>query len=433
MAGVLITPSALCEHSKRLTLLPPNRISCQFRQALFGQFTSVTFGAKNLASLFLIWIRQSRVNCYERDFSYHFWALAMNDDPITNYQLNDRSSAAADVLPLTEEHALQSAGPAFHALADTMPQMVWSTLPDGSHDYYNARWYEFTGMPVGSTDGEGWAGMFHDEDQPNAWEKWRHSLQTGEPYEVEYRLRHHSGAYRWMIGRALPIVDAKGVIQRWIGTCTDIEEQKQIALQNEILSQELSHRIKNIFAIISGLISLTARANTAFGDTARDLLERISALGRAHEFVRPHSEKSRPETEAVTLSSLLETILQSYPAYSDGRMVISGADISIGSRAATPVALIFHELATNAMKYGAFSNDDGRVTLVLTEDSENLILRWTESGAPPLPEVEPKQGFGSRLVDLAIKQQLGGSYVRTWRKDGLDLVMEIKRNRLEGL
>lgn len=362
-----------------------------------------------------------------------FWMVVMNFDPNRNYILNKSGFATTDVLPLADEYALQSAGPAFHALADTMPQMVWSTLPDGSHDYYNARWYEFTGMAVGSTDGEGWAGMFHDDDQPNAWEKWRNSLESGEPYEVQYRLRHHSGEYRWMIGRALPIRGAKGEIQRWIGTCTDIEEQKQIALQNEILSQELSHRIKNIFAVISALISLAARANTAFASTAQDLLDRILALGRAHDFVRPHSRNSPLEAEAVNLSSLMATIFQFYPAYSDGRMKISGADIPIGSRAATPIALIFHELATNAMKYGAFSNDDGRVSLDLLVEAENVVIRWTEDGAPPLAQGETKQGFGSRLVDVAIKQQLGGSYIRNWRRDGLELIIKVQRRRLEGL
>jgi PAS domain S-box-containing protein len=136
----------------------------------------------------------------------------------------------------------------FQQLADAMPQMVWSTLPDGFHDYYNAQWYEFTGVPEGSTDGEGWNDMFHPEDQERAWARWRHSLETGEPYEIEYRLRHRSGAYRWTLGRALPVRNENGEIVRWVGTCTDIDEQKSIAQQNELLSRELSHRIKNIFA-----------------------------------------------------------------------------------------------------------------------------------------------------------------------------------------
>lgn len=358
----------------------------------------------------------------------------MDDTIIRNFRLGDREKAdASEVLPLAHEHALQSAGAAFHALADTMPQMVWSTLPDGSHDYYNARWYEFTGVPVGSTDGGGWAEMFHEDDQPAAWERWTHSLATGEPYEVEYRLRHKSGEYRWMIGRALPILDRDGEIQRWIGTCTDIEEQKRAALQNEILSQDLSHRIKNIFAIVSGLISLTTRANAAFGETARELLGRISALGRAHEFVRPHSEQSRPQAEDVTLSSLLATIFASYPAYSDGRIAITGPDIDVGSKAATPIALVFHELATNAMKYGALSNAKGSIALALTQDEEAVSFVWTETGADIPDDGEPVPGFGTRLLDLAINRQLGGSYERRWHTDGLTLTMTVRRDRVQDL
>lgn len=355
----------------------------------------------------------------------------MKSNTITSFKLNERHKTASDIVPLANEHALQSAGPAFHALADTMPQMVWSTLADGSHNYYNARWYEYTGVPVGSTDGDAWAGMFHPDDQPNAWEKWNHSLTTGEPYEVEYRLRHRSGEFRWMIGRALPVLDDNGEILRWIGTCTDIEDQKQIALQNEILSQELSHRIKNIFAIVSGLISLTARANEAFGNTARELQGRITALGRAHEFVRPHSEKSRPQIGDVTLTSLLATIFKSYPAYSDGRIEIRGPNMGVDSKAATPVALIFHELATNAMKYGALSVPEGRITLDVSVQEETVQFHWVESGAPTAGGEEPEAGFGSRLIDLAIKQQLGGGYERIWNADGMELVMEVRRNRLE--
>lgn len=115
----------------------------------------------------------------------------------------------------------------FRTITDAMPQMVWSTLPDGYHDYYNKRWYEFTGMPEGTTDGEGWNGMFHPEDQKRAWAHWRHSLATGEPYEIEYRLRHRSGQYRWTLGRALPIRNEEGTIIRWMGTCTDIHDQKE--------------------------------------------------------------------------------------------------------------------------------------------------------------------------------------------------------------
>ena len=355
----------------------------------------------------------------------------MNAETISAFQLTGRNTGDRSVeLQLGEKRALQSASEAFHALADTMPQLVWSTLPDGSHDYYNARWYQFTGAPVGSTDGEGWAGMFHEEDQPKAWEKWNHCLKTGEPYEVEYRLRHRSGEYRWMLGRAYPIVDADGVIQRWIGTCTDIQDQKRVALENEILSQELSHRIKNIFAIVSSLISLTARASAAFAEHSSELLARIKALGRAHEIVRPHTERSRPTIGVVTLSDLLRTIFEAYPAFSEGRISVIGGETKIGSKAATPVAMIFHELATNAMKYGALSTPTGEIHLELAETDHEIQLHWKEFGAAHQPTQDPPAGFGSRLIDLAIRQQLGGSYEKLWTGDGLEIRMLVIRDRL---
>jgi PAS domain S-box-containing protein len=112
----------------------------------------------------------------------------------------------------------------FHAIANSIDQMVWSTRPDGFHDYFNDRWYEFTGVPYGSTDGAGWNEIFHPADQERSWQVWRHSLATGEPYHIEYRLRHRSGEYRWVIGRAQPVRDENGWIVRWYGTCTDIDE-----------------------------------------------------------------------------------------------------------------------------------------------------------------------------------------------------------------
>jgi diguanylate cyclase (GGDEF)-like protein/PAS domain S-box-containing protein len=123
------------------------------------------------------------------------------------------------------EGALRLAESKLRRTIDNIPQIIWSTLPDGFHDYYSRSWYDFTGMPVGSTDGEGWNDMFHPDDQARARTRWAQSLATGEPYEIEYRLRHHSGEYRWVLGRALPERDDDGKIIRWYGTCTDIHEQ----------------------------------------------------------------------------------------------------------------------------------------------------------------------------------------------------------------
>ncbi len=121
---------------------------------------------------------------------------------------------------------LQRSERRFQTIADAMPQLVWSTLPDGYHDYFNQRWYEFTGMTPGSTMGEVWNDLLHPDDRARAARRWQNSLDTGEPYEIEYRFKSADGAYRWFIGRAMPIRDRSGRIERWFGTCTDIHDKK---------------------------------------------------------------------------------------------------------------------------------------------------------------------------------------------------------------
>jgi PAS domain S-box-containing protein len=318
----------------------------------------------------------------------------------------------------------------FSGLLDAFPHMVWSTLPDGYHDYYNAKWYEFTGVAEGSTDGDGWNAIFHPDDRERAWGLWRQSLETGDPYEIAYRLRHHSGEYRWTLGRAVPVRGPNGEIVRWMGTCTDIHEQKTQAEQNEILSRELSHRIKNIFAVVTGLISLSARQRPEYREFAADLLQRVAALGRAHEFVRPHSEGSTPGALPDSLRGVIREILAPYLALSADHILISGPDVRIDDRGATPVALLFHELATNAAKYGALSTADGIVRIDTGAAADEVEIVWSESGGPRVDGEPEHSGFGTRLAELSIVGQLGGSIERDWRPDGLVATIRIRRDRL---
>lgn len=141
------------------------------------------------------------------------------------------------------EGELRASEAKYVAIANSIDQMIWSTRPDGFHDYYNERWYDFTGVPAGSTDGEAWNGMFHPDDQETAWSKWRHCLATGDPYHIQYRLRHRSGDYRWVIGRAQCVRDKSGSIVRWYGTCTDIHDFKVADEQLRELNATLEARV----------------------------------------------------------------------------------------------------------------------------------------------------------------------------------------------
>lgn len=313
----------------------------------------------------------------------------------------------------------------FRTLADTMPQMVWSTQADGFHDYYNARWYDFTGVPPGSTDGTAWNDMFHPDDRDRARTVWQHSLDTGEPYQIEYRLRRADGTYRWTLGRALPMHDAGGAIVRWFGTCTDVHEQKLASEEREVVAQELSHRIKNIFAVIAGLIAFAARNTPGFGTVADDLRQRVTALGRAHDFVRPHSAQSRPIAAPASLHGLLDALFLPYqPATGARRVAVRGDDVAIDDRSATPIALLFHELATNATKYGALSNDAGTIEVTVGADGDRILLGWHERGGPPVTE-PTTTGFGTQLIDLSAVRQLGGTVTKYWHQDGLAVKIAI--------
>ncbi|WP_292093266.1 PAS domain-containing protein [Brevundimonas sp.] len=326
--------------------------------------------------------------------------------------------------------ALEQSEAKFRAIADSMPQMVWSTQPDGYHDYYNARWYEFTGVPQGTTDGEGWNGMFHPDDQARAWDLWQHSLVTGDVYEVEYRLRHRSGVYRWTLGRATPVRNDDGEIVRWFGTCTDIDDLKRMEQGKELLSQELSHRIKNIFAVVSALVALSARQHPEAKAFSQGLRTRINALARAHEFVRPHTETSRPLVGTMTLHAFLESLFRPY-AENDGRprVILEGDDAVFDDQAATSVALLFHELATNAAKYGALSKPEGQVVLSTQSKDDRFILTWRETGGPPVTP-PTHAGFGSSLATLSVEGQLGGRLERNWEPGGLTVVADLPATAL---
>lgn len=302
----------------------------------------------------------------------------------------------------------------FRVLADAMPQMAWSTRPDGYHDYYNARWYDFTGATPGETAGNGWNGQFHPDDQERAWAVWRHSLETGEPYEIEYRLRRADGAYRWTLGRALPMRDERGSILRWFGTCTDIHDQRMLREQQDLLSRELGHRIKNIFMVVTSLLRLSGRSDPALKHYALRLSEQIGALGRAYDYVRPQEGAS-----AFTLQGMLRELFAAYNFDGEDRVRVTGENVVLPEKHMTPLALTFHELATNAVKYGALASAEGTVELSIARHGDELHLDWIERGND-VRQASGHQGFGSELIRASIERQLRGTFTREWLPTGLN-------------
>ena len=646
------------------------------------------------------------------------------------------------------ELALRESEARFQGIVNSIDQMIWSTRPDGHHDYYNDRWYEYTGVPWGSTDGEAWNDMFHPEDRDRAWQVWRRCLVTGEPYHIEYRLRHRSGQYRWVIGRAQCVRDGDGEIVRWYGTCTDIHnlkmaeeelaeqarvleilnrtgqaiaakidledavqtvtdagvaligarfgaffhnlkdeadetytlytlsgiqrsefdrfamarmtelfaptfdgsavvrsddiaidprfgrntphsglpeghlpvrsylavpvisrsgtvigglffghtearvftehaerlmtgiaaqaaiaidnatlfraaqheiaerqrkedalreseefsrsvvessgdcikvldlegrlrfmnesgrilleiddlatvygrlwaeiwpeesrgdieaalaaasaggvgrfsafcptwrgtpkwwdvvltpvpgrdgrpiryvsisrditEQKRFEEARQLLLRELNHRVKNLFAITSGMVTMTARTAPSVAAMAETLKGRLAALAKAHELIRSAISADMEEHQQVLLRPLVDEVTRPHVDPNGASQIeIEGPDLFIGVAAATSLALVLHEMATNAAKYGALATADGRLAIVWRMADDQLELEWKERVVLTTIGPPTTQGFGSRLARSGVTGQLGGTLTYDWQSGGVRISMRIPLRNLE--
>ncbi|MEM6476185.1 MAG: PAS domain-containing protein [Pseudomonadota bacterium] len=306
---------------------------------------------------------------------------------------------------------------------DSVPDIAWSATPGGGEfDYFNARWEEFTGIDS-PTDVEGWRVVCHPDDFEYATEMFAEAVATASPFAVEWRMRMADGSYRWMLTRAVPSSDDPEAA-RWFGTITDIDDRYRISQERELLAGELAHRIKNIFSVINGLVTLNAKDDPGAQDFAKSLNANILALSRAQDFALRIDG-----TQGEELKDLLGVLMAPYGASGSSAVAISGDAVEFGPRAATPLALVFHELATNSAKYGALSIGSGTVAINVTRAEESVTIEWQERGGPPA-EAPEDRGFGSRLIALAINHQLGGTIEQEWRDDGLRATIEIPAARL---
>jgi len=157
------------------------------------------------------------------------------------YDVTEQVLARQALIQANEE--LGKANQEFQFVSDFMPQMVWVTLPNGDHIFYNKGWYEYTGLNFEETGGEGWNHVLHPDDRERAWKVWKNSLHNGSDYEIEYRIRRFDGEYRWFLGRALPMKDDEGNVIKWFGTCTDIHDQK---IASDTLEAKVKERTEEL-------------------------------------------------------------------------------------------------------------------------------------------------------------------------------------------
>ncbi len=260
-------------------------------------------------------------------------------------------------------------------------------------------------------------------------------IGRGEPiHHFETVRRRKDGALIDVSLTVSPIKDAKGRIVGASKIARDITELKKARDRQQLLLREMSHRVKNLFALSSSIVTLSARSAGSVQEFAEATRERLAALARAHSLTFPQG-LVEPAPTPTTLQSLLRTILAPFDGNGqDGapRIRIAGVDVPVASGSVSSLALLIHEFATNAAKYGALSNGEGTVDVACVEDGDEVVLIWTERGGPPVAEARAPEGFGSTLSRIAVNKQLGGAVIRDWRPDGLSIRVAMPAAMLSG-
>jgi PAS domain S-box-containing protein len=309
------------------------------------------------------------------------------------------------------EQSLRDSEDHYRHAVELNPQVSWTSLPDGQLNRVSRRWRDWTG---GAGTGDSWAEGLHPDDRQRTFEVWRHCVATGEPYDIEHRVQHRDGRYRWARSRAFPRYNDKGEICLWYGTTEDIDERRRAEEHQRLLINELNHRVKNTLATVQAIAFQTLKGDIPLGEARRRFEARLMALSRAHNLLTEQNWGGAP---------LDRVVRDSTGHLPHDRFEVEGEPFWLGPRAALALALAFHELSTNAVKYGALSGDHGKVRINWAVDGEVLRLQWKERDGPAV--VEPAgRGFGTRLIERGLAADLGGSARMRFESDGLLCLIE---------
>lgn len=246
-------------------------------------------------------------------------------------------------------------------------------------------------------------------------------------YEIDFRILVGE-EIRWISARGLGDDSAlhKG---QMFGIFINVTGRKQAEEGNELLAGEMSHRVKNLLAIATGLTNLTSRTTTTAAEMAEMLTGRLAALGRAHDLVRPLPGHQGHATLLGDLLSILLSPYENMGAFS-GRIRVAVPRMGVGEGSATSLALVVHELATNSLKYGALSVETGTLDLSGSSTGEDLELVWMERGGPQVEPPSGAIGFGSSLVNKSVAGQLGGLVTYDWSDAGVIVTLRLNGKRL---
>ena len=210
----------------------------------------------------------------------------------------------------------------------------------------------------------------------------------------------------------------------------EIEERRQAEIARLVILRELNHRVKNVFAVAIGMITMTARTSDSKQQMAERLTGRLRALASAHELIRPTVSSDNQQLTTTDVATLLNRVLAPHVGEHSGQVALDIADAAAGPTGATGLALVLHELATNAVKYGSLSVAGGRLTVASQVVDDTLTLTWVERGGPVINGPPQHKGFGESLARMSVRGQLGGDIAYVWHPEGVEITLRASLPRL---
>ncbi|WP_010546051.1 sensor histidine kinase [Sphingomonas elodea] len=243
-----------------------------------------------------------------------------------------------------------------------------------------------------------------------------HAVATRTPLELEHRVRRADGSIGWVASRAVPLTDETGNLIEWFGAASDITAARRTNEHLRLVINELNHRVKNMLAMVQAIAMRTFRAAPDLAVAQEQFAARLVALAQANDLL------TGERWAGASLRSAVEQAVRPHQ-HDPARCTLLGEDLRVSPKTALALALAMHELSTNAVKYGAWSNESGRVEVAWSAEGERLLLEWCEQGGPPVT-VPARRGFGSRLIERGLAGELGGKVTLYFDQVGLRCTIE---------
>ncbi|WP_235882830.1 sensor histidine kinase [Rhizobium rhizophilum] len=313
---------------------------------------------------------------------------------------------------------------ALRSAIDSAGVALWTWIVENDDFVMDARGFELWDLPpeTGLTF-EHLSAQVHPADRDRVRAAFVATRVVEGQFEIDFRILTSASDVRWISARGLG-GNGDAAARKMTGIFLDVTGRKQAEEGHELLAGEMSHRVKNLLALASGLTTITSRTTETKEEMAKQLTQRLTALGRAHDLVRP---LPNGQGSAALLGDLFSVLLAPYDDLSAfaGRIRVAVPRMGIGEKAATSLALVIHELATNSLKYGALSAEQGLLDISGSTVEEDVEILWSEQGCADVPKNLP-EGYGSKLLQRTVGGHLGGSIVYDWTAGGVVVTLRMR-------